>query len=811
VEPAAPPASDRPARLPLLAVREVVLLPHASLSLSVGREKSIKALEAGMRAGHFVAVTTQKKAALEDPSPDDLYPTGVLAYIDHLLPMPDGTLKAFLQGVCRVRLASIAMSATAGHWQAELVYPEEASTRTPETQAAMRQALQVFEEYLKLSRRAPAESATALAQISDPSRLADTIADKAVTKVEDRQALLELSAPAKRLESVIALVNGEIEILTLDRKIHSRVRAQIQKTQKEYYLTEQMKAIQKELRQKDDFAKEIEEIREKVKAAKMPKAAEEAALKEIGRLEKMMPFSPESTVSRTYLDWMTALPWSKRTKDKLDLKRAADILARDHYGLEKAKDRILEYLAVSRLTRKLRGPILCFVGPPGVGKTSLGRSIAEALGRRFVRISLGGVRDEAEIRGHRRTYIGSLPGRIIQSLRKAKTRNPVFLLDEVDKMGMDWRGDPAAALLEVLDPEQNSTFLDHYLDSEFDLSSVMFVCTANTLEGIPVSLLDRLEILRFAGYTQAEKLAIAKAHLLPKQVRLHGLKETQVAISDAALERAIQEYTREAGVRNLEREIANMCRKAAREVVEKGPATVAVDAENLPKFLGIPKYQPEEKSQNAVGVATGLAWTEVGGQILHIEVISYPGKGEIQITGKLGTVMQESAKAALSYIKAVAGRLGVSDAIFRNRNFHIHVPEGAVPKDGPSAGVALATALASHVTGRPVIERLAMTGEITLQGRVLPIGGLKEKVLAAHRSGVKIVLFPEGNRKDLEEIPAEVQAALQLKPVSSVDEVLSLALMPVARKGRSARTPAAPDWKGRQAGSPAPGYTPPPA
>ncbi|MDE2292404.1 MAG: endopeptidase La, partial [Elusimicrobia bacterium] len=576
----------------------------------------------------------------------------------------------------------------------------------------------------------------------------------------------------------------------LEKRIHTRVRTQIQKTQKEYYLTEQMKAIQKELRQKDDFAKELDEIREKVEAAKMPEAARESSLKELGRLEKMMPFSPEATVCRSYLDWMTALPWARSTRDKLDLARARAVLDKDHYGLPKAKDRVLEYLAVCKLTKKLRGPILCFVGPPGVGKTSLGRSIAQAMNRSFVRLSLGGVRDEAEIRGHRRTYIGSLPGRIIQSMRKAGSRNPVFLLDEIDKMGMDWRGDPAAALLEVLDPEQNSTFSDHYLDVEFDLSSVLFICTANTLDGIPVPLQDRLEIIRFSGYTHKEKIAIARGHLIPKQTEMHGLKAGQLEVSDGGLLRTIQEYTREAGVRSLERELAALCRKTARAVVEDKRKRVSVDAGDVPKWLGIPKFSPEDRFANGVGVSTGLAWTEVGGQTLAIEVLSTPGKGEVLLTGKLGTVMQESARAALSYIKSRARTLGIPPAALKSQNFHVHVPEGAVPKDGPSAGIAIATALASRLTGRPVCAGLAMTGEITLVGRVLPIGGLKEKVMAAQRLGLKTVLFPELNRKDLEEIPQDVLDSLELVGVEDAAEVLARAL-----ETAPPRPPRARDWK----------------
>jgi ATP-dependent Lon protease len=798
--------SERPSRLPLLAVRDVVVFPHMALPLSVGRDRSIKALEKAMQSGKLVAVTAQKKASIEDPQEGDLYKIGVLAEVIQFLRMPDGTLKVFLQGVTRTKLKSLKI-VSGGFWEGELDYPAEKTGDTPKVEALMRQCVTSFEHYLKMTRRAPPEAGQSLSQIRDASRLADTIAANAVTKLPDRQSLLETVDPVKRLEKLAEFINAEIEILGLEKKIHTRVRSSIQKTQKEYYLTEQMKAIQKELRQKDDFAKEIEELALKVKEAKMPKAAEEATMKELRRLEKMMPFSPESTVSRSYLDWMIHLPWSVKTKDVLDVKRAKKILDADHFGLDKAKDRILEYLAVCKLTKKLRGPILCFVGPPGVGKTSLGRSIAKAMNRSFARISLGGVRDEAEIRGHRRTYIGSLPGRIIQSLRKAKSNNPVFLLDEIDKMGTDWRGDPAAALLEVLDPEQNNTFADHYLDTEFDLSKVLFICTANTLEGVPIPLQDRLEIIRFSGYTHREKARIANDHLIPKQVKLHGLKKGQLKVSDDALSRVMQEYTREAGVRSLEREIATLCRRAARQVVEKKVATVKVNAANLQKSLGIPKFAPEDKSHNGVGVSTGLAWSEVGGSILAIEVVTSPGKGEVQLTGKLGTVMQESAKAAVSYIKSVSDHLGIDPEAFSKLNFHVHVPEGAIPKDGPSAGIAMATAIASQLTGRPVLDGIGMTGEITLRGRVLPIGGLKDKVMAAHRMGMNTVLFPELNRKDLEEIPKDVQSGLDLIGVSHISEVLDRALTPV---GRGKTKPRGAAWKARpkSGGS---GYTAPSA
>jgi ATP-dependent Lon protease len=779
-----PPAkpSPRPARLPLLAVRDVVVFPHMVLPLSVGRPKSVKAIEAAMAShGKWLAVAAQKDVGIEDPKPEDLYGLGVLVEVVQYLKMPDGTLKVFLQGHARAKLSSLEYSASKGHWEASLEYPEAPAKPTAELKALMRHAVETSEEHSKLSRRAPAEVA-ALATVEDASELADKASAALIVKAADRQGLLELLEPAARLEKLVVLLKADLEILALERKIHTRVKSQIEKTQKEYYLNEQMKAIQKELRQKDDFAQEIEDFKKAVKEAKMPEAAETAALKEIARLEKMAPFSPESTVSRTYLDWMTHLPWSKRTRDTIDLDKAQRILDEDHAGLPKAKERVLEYLAVAKLTKGLKGPILCFAGPPGVGKTSLAKSIARSLGRKFVRMSLGGVRDEAEIRGHRRTYIGSLPGRLMQNLRKAGSKNPLILLDEVDKMGQDWRGDPAAALLEVLDPEQNATFLDHYLDVEFDLSQVMFICTANELGNVTTTLRDRLEVINFSGYTLAEKCAIAKSHLLPKSVETHGLKKDQLVVSDAALERVVEEYTKESGVRHLERELASICRKAARRILSEKSGAIVVDEADIPKMLGPAKFPREKNSHNAVGVSTGLAWSEVGGSTLTIEAVAVTGRGEVRVTGRLGEVMQESASAAFSHVKSVADELGIPPAALRRRDFHLHFPEGAVPKDGPSAGIAIATALASLLTGRPVVEGVAMTGEITLRGRVLPIGGLKEKVLAAHREGLKTVLFPFANVKDLEDIPADVRAALKLVPVKHFSEVAALALgaVPVA-------------------------------
>jgi ATP-dependent Lon protease len=614
-----------------------------------------------------------------------------------------------------------------------------------------------------------------LQQVEDPSKLADTIAANSIFNIEDRQNVLETEDPKDRLEKLIKLLAEEIEILDIEHKIHNRVKTQIDKSQKEYYLNEQLKAIQKELHQKDDFTRELDEIKKKLNAAKMPKEAEHAAEKELNRLSHMMPFSPESTVSRTYLDWLVDLPWSVETKDSLDLATAKKILDEDHFGLSKPKERVLEYLAVARLTRKLKGPILCFVGPPGVGKTSIARSIARAMGRNFVRMSLGGVRDEAEIRGHRRTYVASMPGRIIQSIKKAKSRNPVFLMDEIDKMGMDWRGDPAAALLEALDPEQNSEFIDHFLDVPFDISKVLFITTANTLWGIPVSLRDRMEVIEFGGYTHNEKIQIANKFLVPKQMKEHGLKENLLKLSDETLDAVIRGYTREAGVRSLEREIASMSRRAARKVVEQKLDIVKVTPQNLGDFLGIPKFLRQSASHNAVGIATGLAWTENGGEILAVEAVAVPGKGDLTLTGKLGDIMKESAQAAFSYVRS---RESSPNSFVASHNFHVHIPEGAIPKDGPSAGITIATVLASLISGRVVKQALSMTGEITLSGRVLPVGGLKEKIIASFRDEIFTVLFPKGNVKDLEEIPDEIRAKMKLIGVSSIEEALALALEP---------------------------------
>jgi len=773
-------------------VRDLVVFPRMVVPLDVSRVKSVKALEEAMAAQHLVFVASQKKTEIEDPQEDDLFQIGTLAKILELLKMPNGQLKILVEGQSRGKALEFRSITNKGYTEVLVDVLAESIERTPEVQALMRQASQLFEQYIKLNRRISIETSVSLNTLEDPAHFTDVIAGNLLIKMSDKQVLLEILNPEERLERVIEILHSEIEILNLERRIHNRVRTQIEKTQKEYYLNEQMKAIQKELRQKDDSTKDIDELREKIKAAQLPTEAAEAAEKEVGRLEKMMPFSPESTVIRTYLDWLLALPWNAVSTDSLDLKRAQAILDEDHYGLDKVKERIIEYLAVLKLVKKMKGPILCFVGPPGVGKTSMGRSIARAMGRQFAKMALGGVRDESEIRGHRRTYIGSLPGRVIQSIRKAKTKNPVLLLDEIDKMGTDWRGDPAAALLEVLDAEQNKTFMDHFLDVGFDLSQVFFICTANTLASIPSSLHDRLEIIRFSGYTEEEKLRIAHNHLLPKQLKEHGLEAQDVLVPTDAMRAIIRDYTREAGVRSLERWIATLCRKTARSFADTPPAEpFRVTVKDVRRLLGVPEYSTEKAADNKVGSSTGLAWTEHGGETLAIEVAKMPGKGKLFLTGKLGDVMQESAHAALSFIRSNAKKWHIKESFFKTQDYHIHVPEGATPKDGPSAGTAIATALVSAMTNRPVKRKMAMTGEITLHGRVLAIGGLKEKSIAAFREGMDTMLYPEGNQKDLEEIPEDIKNHLKMVPVKHMEQVLSLALgakgLPAGRQVPSQR------------------------
>ncbi|MEA3306355.1 MAG: endopeptidase La, partial [Elusimicrobiota bacterium] len=721
---------------------------------------------------HILAIS-QKKANIDDPSQKDLYTYGVLSRVTQSLKMPDGTMKVFLQGVKRAKLLKITSSEKSKFLKAQLEYPKEITDESPEMTALMRHVVEVFENYVKTGTKISVDSASMLQQLDDSSRLADTIAASAIVEIETRQEVLEILNVKTRIEKIIQILAKETEILSIEQKIHSRVKTQIESSQKEHYLNEQMKAIQQELHQKDDFTREIEELEKKIKNAKMPKDVVGVAKKELSRLSKMMPFSPESTVLRTYLDWLTALPWNMETKDILEIARVRKMLNEDHFGLKKPKERVLEYLAVCKLTKKLKGPILCFVGPPGVGKTSIAKSIARSMGRKFVRMSLGGVRDESEIRGHRKTYIASMPGRIIQSMKKAKSKNPVFLLDEIDKMGMDWRGDPAAALLEVLDPEQNREFTDHFLDVPFDISQVMFVATANTLSGIPLSLRDRMEIIEFNGYTHDEKIAIAKTYLMPRQLKEHGLKESSIVIDDKTINEIIKGYAREAGVRGLEREMATMCRRSAKRIVENKIKKVNVTSANLTDFLGIPKYAREKLSPNGIGISTGLAWTEQGGELLTIESLAYPGKGEVVLTGRLGNVMKESVQTAFSYVKSLEF---TPYSYIQKHNFHIHIPEGAVPKDGPSAGITVATALASLLSKRPVRKDIAMTGEMTLTGKVLPIGGLKEKIIASYREDILTAIYPKANEKDLEEIPEEIRKKMSLIPVSSIQEVFNLVL-----------------------------------
>ncbi len=782
--------------LPLLPLRDVVVFPHMVIPLFVGRPKSIKALEAAMEEGKNVVLVAQKSAAKDEPAPEDLYAVGTVSTILQMLKLPDGTVKVLVEGVQRAGIVRVLTEKANFEAEIEPIVVDEADST--EVEAMRRTLLTQFDQYVKLNKKIPPEVLTSLSGIDGAGRLSDTIAAHLPLKLEQKQQILEMFIVARRLEQLLQLLETEIDIMQVEKRIRGRVKRQMEKSQREYYLNEQVKAIQKELGDAEEGA-DLDELEKKIKAAHMPKEARVKAEAELKKLKLMSPMSAEATVVRNYIDTLIGLPWKKKTKVSTDLKNSEKILDADHYGLGKVKERIVEYLAVQSRVDKLKAPILCLVGPPGVGKTSLGQSIARATNRKFMRMSLGGVRDEAEIRGHRRTYIGSMPGKILQNMSKVGVRNPLFLLDEVDKMGMDFRGDPSSALLEVLDPEQNHTFVDHYVEVEYDLSDVMFVATANTLN-IPAPLLDRMEVIRLSGYTENEKVHIAKEYLLPKQLKANGLKAGELAVTDSALRDIARYYTREAGVRSFDRALAKICRKVVKSILirKKDGATVTVNAKNLDKYLGVRKYTYGiAEKENQVGQVTGLAWTEVGGELLTVEAAKLPGKGNTVTTGKLGEVMQESIKAAISVVRARAKRLGIAEDFHQNMDLHIHLPEGATPKDGPSAGIAITTALVSVLTGIPVRCDVAMTGEITLRGEVLPIGGLKEKLLAAHRGGVKTVLIPHENVKDLaEELPEEVKGQIEILPVRWIDEVLERALetrpVPVAEAAPANPPPAAP-------------------
>jgi ATP-dependent Lon protease len=760
--------------LPVLPLRDIVVFPHMVVPLFVGREKSVRALEEVMRGDKQILLATQKNSSDDDPQPSGIYDVGVIATVLQLLKLPDGTVKVLVEG--KSRAALLKFTDQADYYEAEAADLEEDGAEASEAEALSRAVAEQFENYVKLNKKVPPEALASIPHIAEPGKLADSIAAHLAVKIADKQQLLEIFNVAKRLERVYALMEGEISVLQVEKKIRSRVKRQMEKTQREYYLNEQMKAIQRELGEQDDQRDELMELEKRIKKTKLSKEARAKADAEMKKLRNMSPMSAESTVVRNYLDWLLSIPWGKAKNKPIDLGLAEDILDNDHYGLEKVKERILEYLAVQSRVGNLKGPILCLVGPPGVGKTSLGKSIAKATGREFVRLSLGGVRDEAEIRGHRRTYIGSMPGKIIQSMKKAKSTNPFFLLDEIDKLGADWRGDPSSALLEVLDPEQNATFGDHYLEVDYDLSQVMFVTTANSLN-MPQPLMDRMEIIRIPGYTEDEKVEIVKRHVLPKVMQNHGLKDGEFTVPDAAIRDLIRYYTREAGVRTLEREVGNLARKAVRDLMKGGETSITVDSERLAKYAGVQKYRYGETDEvDQKGIVTGLAWTEFGGDILTIEAVKMPGKGRMTVTGNLKEVMKESISAANSYVRSRAPAFGIHPRTFDKVDVHVHVPDGATPKDGPSAGAAMATAIVSVLTGIPIRKDLAMTGEITLRGRVTAIGGLKEKLLAALRSGVKTVLIPKENEKDLADIPDNVKSALEIIPIGTADEVLAHAL-----------------------------------
>jgi len=785
--------------LAVLPLRDIVVFPHMIVPLFVGREKSVRALEAVMKEDKQILLVAQKNASQDDPSVNDIYRVGTVSTILQLLKLPDGTVKVLVEGGKRAKITGF--KETESYFEANVEPMADITADRKDLEALGRTVVSQFEQYIKLNKKIAPEVLVSLNQIEEPSKLADTVASHLNLKIPEKQELLEIAKVGDRLERVFGHMESEIGVLQVEKKIRNRVKRQMEKTQREYYLNEQLKAIQKELGEGEDGKDENAELEARIKKTKFTKEAREKALTELKKLRTMSPMSAEATVVRNYLDWMLSIPWKRRSKIRNDVVAAQKVLEDDHYGLEKVKERIIEYLAVQARSPKVRGPILCLVGPPGVGKTSLGKSIAKATGRNFVRMSLGGVRDEAEVRGHRRTYIGSMPGKVIQGMKKAKTSNPLFLLDEIDKLGADWRGDPSSALLEVLDPEQNSTFADHYLEVDYDLSDVMFVTTANSLR-MPQPLMDRMEIIRIPGYTEDEKVEIAKRHLIDKQSDAHGLKKDEWSINEDALRDLIRYYTREAGVRSLEREIGNLARKAVMEIVTKKVKKVPITRKNVEKFAGIKKYRyGEAESEDMVGVVTGLAWTEVGGEILTIESVMLPGKGNVKQTGKLGDVMQESVSAAMSYVRSRSIRFGIKPTLFEKRDIHVHVPEGATPKDGPSAGIAMATSLVSVLTGIPVRRDVAMTGEITLRGRVLPIGGLKEKLLAALRSGITTVFIPADNEKDLADIPENVKKNLKLIVVSHVDQVIDQAL---------ARVPEAIEWE-EPADPPVAAATPQPA
>ena len=765
-----------PKKIPLLPIRDIVVFPYMVLPLFVGREMSIKAIEVALEGNRMIFLTSQKDINVENPSPSDLYSVGTVGVIMRMLKLPDGRIKILVQGVARAKTVKFLLKEP--FYQVEIkTFPDVPVSVNLETEALMRNVKEQIERLVSFGKVILPDIMVVIENVDDPGKLADLAIANMGLKVEQAQEILEITDPLQRIKRINEALGKEIELLSMQQKIQADVRGEIDKTQREYFLREQLKAIQRELGETDDRSEDMRELREKIKEAKMPEKAAKEAEKQLRRLERMHPDAAEASMTRTYIEWLAELPWSKATKDNLDLKAAHRVLEEDHYDLEKVKERIIEYLAVRKLKEKMKGPILCFVGPPGVGKTSLGKSIARALGREFVRISLGGVRDEAEIRGHRRTYVGALPGRIIQGIKTSGNNNPVFMLDEIDKIGADFRGDPSAALLEVLDPEQNNSFSDHYIGMPFDLSRVMFITTANMTDPIPGPLKDRMEIIRLSGYTEQEKLGIAKSYLIPRQLTEHGITEKQISIPDKTILEVIAQYTREAGVRNLEREIGHLCRKIARKVAEGEEGLVTITQQNLHTYLGVPKFMPEvEREQDEIGVVTGLAWTETGGDILYIEATTMRGKGQLTLTGHLGDVMKESAHAALTYVRSRAEKLGIQTDVFAKTDVHIHVPAGAIPKDGPSAGVTMATALASVFTNTPVRKDIAMTGEVTLRGRVMPIGGLKEKTLAARRAGLKTVILPKENEKDLEDLPKYLRKDMHFIFATTVDDVLAAAL-----------------------------------